>query len=75
MEADNAVLDVGVGVELKKMQIDGENYCSQGVTKKGNKNKPYCFKCFTKGHIMTDCSAAICCDVCDSDSHVTKACP
>ena len=24
---------------------------------------------------MTECSAVICCDVCDSDSHVTKACP
>uniref|UniRef100_K3Z0T3 CCHC-type domain-containing protein n=1 Tax=Setaria italica TaxID=4555 RepID=K3Z0T3_SETIT len=37
------------------------------------KNKPYCYRCLTKGHINTECSTQISCDLCDT--HVTKACP
>ncbi|KAJ1255459.1 hypothetical protein BS78_K215100 [Paspalum vaginatum] len=41
----------------------------------GKQNKPYCYRCFTKGHAITVCSTVLCCDICDSDEHHTKACP
>lgn len=56
------------------MQIDGVKIPPVGPKPNG-KNKPLCFRCLTKGHVLTDCTAIISCDVCDSDSHVTKACP
>ncbi|KAJ1255125.1 hypothetical protein BS78_K284800 [Paspalum vaginatum] len=38
------------------------------------KNKPYCFRCLTKGHTAVNCQANILCDICGSEDHVTKAC-
>jgi hypothetical protein len=39
------------------------------------KGKPYCYRCLTKGHVNTECTTTISCGMCDSDNHVTKACP
>uniref|UniRef100_K3ZCU6 CCHC-type domain-containing protein n=1 Tax=Setaria italica TaxID=4555 RepID=K3ZCU6_SETIT len=39
------------------------------------KNKPYCYRCLTKGHINTQCTTQISCALCVTDTHVTKACP
>ncbi|KAJ1255690.1 hypothetical protein BS78_07G089300 [Paspalum vaginatum] len=38
------------------------------------KNKPYCYKCLTEGHKITECTTVLSCDMCGSDEHVTKAC-
>jgi len=56
------------------MQIDVVKIPPVGPKPYG-KNKPLCFRCLTKGHVLTECTAIISCDVCDSDNHVTKACP
>ena len=44
---------------------------------KGNqksKNKPYCFRCYTKGHTINECTTLLKCDICFGD-HVKKVCP
>ncbi|WVZ93689.1 hypothetical protein U9M48_039650 [Paspalum notatum var. saurae] len=45
---------------------------------KGGKNKtskPYCYRCFTKGHVISVFTTVLCCDMCDENDHATKACP
>ena len=39
-----------------------------------NKNKPYCFRCYTKGHTINECTTILKCDICFGD-HVKKVCP
>ncbi|KAJ1268671.1 hypothetical protein BS78_07G152400 [Paspalum vaginatum] len=38
------------------------------------KHKPYCYRCLTKGHTVTNCQASILCEECGSEDHITKAC-
>jgi hypothetical protein len=45
---------------------------AQGAKK--SKGKPFCYRCHTKGHVLSVCTAVICCDICDGE-HITKACP
>jgi len=71
---ENAGDGVFENADVAAMQIDNES--SAIAPKKGSgKNKPFCFRCLTKGHVMNDYKTPICCDMCDSDTHVTKACP
>lgn len=58
-----------------KSNIQTEVSNPSQVTGKGKIKPPYCYRCLTKGHVMSDCTTVICCEVCDSDDHVTKACP
>jgi hypothetical protein len=41
---------------------------------KKSKGKPYCYRCHTKGHTISVCTALLSCDICFGD-HVTKVCP
>lgn len=41
----------------------------------GPKNKNYCHKCCTKGHVMADCIAMLSCQICEGDDHVVAKCP
>ncbi|EEE62954.1 hypothetical protein OsJ_17761 [Oryza sativa Japonica Group] len=34
-----------------------------------------CSKCAQKGHVVADCTIEVCCDICNSDSHVNHRCP
>ena len=71
---ENAGDGVFENADVAAMQIDNESGAI--APKKGSgKNNPVCFRCLTKGHVMNDCKTPICCDMCDSDTHVTKACP
>ncbi|CAN6175788.1 unnamed protein product [Urochloa humidicola] len=63
--------DDGTTVGKDKQQAE---ILAQGVVKVGGK-KPYCYRCLTKGHINTECTTQIHCDICVTDTHVTKACP
>ncbi|KAL6604814.1 hypothetical protein ACP70R_042758 [Stipagrostis hirtigluma subsp. patula] len=36
--------------------------------------KPYCFRCFTKGHTMQECTAVLSCDICGRTDHATDRC-
>jgi hypothetical protein len=75
LAAGSSGTGVGAMQESDKMHIDGE-IVTQGAIKGSGKNKPpYCFRCLTKGHVMTECTTTLCCVVCDGDDHVTKACP
>lgn len=42
--------------------------------KQKSKGKPYCFRCYTKGHTLDDCTVLLCCDLC-FENHVLKNCP
>ena len=71
---ENAGDGVFENADVAAMQIDNESGAI--APKKGSgKNKPFCFCCLTKGYVMNDCKTPVCCDICDSDTHVTKACP
>lgn len=41
---------------------------------KQKSKKPYCYRCRTKGHVNTECTVVLFCDVCHGD-HAKKACP
>lgn len=41
----------------------------------GPKNKNYCHKCCTKGHVMADCTPMLSYQICEGDDHVTAKCP
>jgi hypothetical protein len=47
---------------------------SSGHGTKKPKGKPFCYRCHTKGHTITVCTAVLSCDICYGD-HVTKVCP
>jgi hypothetical protein len=42
--------------------------------RKKRKKKPFCYRCYTKGHVNTECTAELFCEVCHGD-HVKKAYP
>ena len=44
----------------------------QGTYK--SKGKPFCYRCHTKGHTISVCTAILCCDICYGH-HVKKVCP
>ena len=57
-------------------KIDAQNIDDQVLLGTSNsKEKPYCFRCLTKGHILTESIMIIRCGMCDSDKHVTNVCP
>lgn len=49
--------------------------CHAGTSKVVGNKKTYCYRCLTKGHINTECTTQIRCDICVSNTHVTRACP
>ena len=42
---------------------------------KGSGKPPYCYRCYTKGHKMEDCSTKLYCDICDCNEHAMERCP
>ncbi|KAJ1259458.1 hypothetical protein BS78_10G157000, partial [Paspalum vaginatum] len=52
----------------------GVDNLTRESSKSGKKN-PYCYRWFTKGHVSVVCTTVLCCEICDSVEHVTKACP
>ncbi|KAJ1282618.1 hypothetical protein BS78_03G065900 [Paspalum vaginatum] len=61
----------GASSPLSPAPEDRSQESSKGVGKKN----PYCYRCFTKGHVSVVCTTVLCCGICDSAEHVTKACP
>jgi len=59
-------LEVGAATQEPETSLQGANK---------SKNKPYCYRCHTKGHVYAMSTAIISCDICESDAHVTKICP
>lgn len=57
-------------------QMPGDLY-NRGKAKVDNKGlgKPYCFRCYTKGHTMQECSSKLYCEICESKDHVATRCP
>lgn len=47
---------------------------SKAETKEGGGKSPYCYRCLTKGHIMTECTVEEFCEVCASKDHVKARC-
>lgn len=47
------------------------------VKSEDNKNSKskFCFHCFTKGHVNTECQASVYCKICESEEHVKQKCP
>ncbi|KAJ1275894.1 hypothetical protein BS78_05G171000 [Paspalum vaginatum] len=60
--------------EQKSTPMEVDNLTRDSSKGCGKKN-PYCYRCFTKGHVASVCTTVLCCEICDSDEHVTKACP
>jgi hypothetical protein len=57
---------------VNKVPSDVPESSIQGAPK--SKGKPYCYRCHTKGHTISECTAILSCDICYGD-HVTKVCP
>ncbi|TVT98286.1 hypothetical protein EJB05_56418, partial [Eragrostis curvula] len=48
----------------------------QAATKGSSGNKaPYCYRCYTKGHAIKDCTADCYCEIHDNNEHDTIRCP
>ena len=47
---------------------------AQGAMK-GSGKVPYCYRCYTKGHKMEDCTAELYCEICDCTEHAMTRCP
>jgi hypothetical protein len=75
MDGGSSSSDKGVvlATETTEMQIDSAQGDIKSKGKIKNK-KPHCFRCLTTGHKMEVCKTIICCDLCDDNDHVTKAC-
>lgn len=41
---------------------------------KGSGKLPYCYRCYTKGHKLTECTAKLYCDICDCVEHARERC-
>lgn len=52
----------------------GEVPESSNQGKPKGKGKPFCYRCHTKGHTISECTVILCCEIC-CDDHVTKLCP
>lgn len=37
--------------------------------------KPYCYRCYTKGHTMQECLSKFYCEICESEDHIAARCP
>lgn len=37
--------------------------------------KPYCYRCYTKGHTMQECLSKFYCEICESEDHIVARCP
>ena len=42
---------------------------------KGSGKPPYCYRCYTKGYKMEDCSTKLYCEICDCNEHAMERCP
>jgi hypothetical protein len=47
----------------------------QAVNKHSSGKGSYCWRCYTKGHSITDCSAEMYCPICDCNEHMKTCCP
>lgn len=47
----------------------------EGFVDAPKNNKSYCHRCYGKGHVMSECSAALFCEVCGTDTHIKHKCP
>jgi len=54
------------------IQCDAPESSQKGNQK--SKGKPYCYRCHTKGHTISVCTAVLSCEICYGD-HVKKVCP
>jgi hypothetical protein len=71
---ENAKAEEEDGIVLKKnteiveSSAQGETSAIKGI------NKPYCHRCFSKGHVKEDCAALPVYDICSSQSHLKPRC-
>lgn len=56
------------------MRLGKLRFQSHPFREKKGKGKPFCYRCHTKGHTISECNVPISCDICYGD-HVTKICP
>lgn len=47
----------------------------EGFVDAPKNNKSYCHRCYGKGHVMSECSTALFCEVCGTDTHIKHKCP
>lgn len=47
----------------------------EGSLEAPKNTKGYCHRCYGKGHVMSDCSAKLLCEVCGTDTHIKLKCP
>ena len=56
-----------------KAKVD--NQLSVHVGGKGINKNPYCYRCYTKGHTLQECTSKFYCEVCESEDHIGSRCP
>lgn len=57
----------------KKITVNKEK---EGTKEEGKLNsKGYCHRCYGKGHVMSECTAELFCEVCGTDTHIKLKCP
>jgi hypothetical protein len=67
--------------DKKRMEKQDENVIVQDAIKitpgiEAPKGKPkWCFRCRTKGHATTECTAILFCNICEGGDHVAATCP
>ncbi|EEE53217.1 hypothetical protein OsJ_36111 [Oryza sativa Japonica Group] len=60
---------------IRNLEQQGEvNKGKAKVEVKGS-GKPYCYRCYTKGHTMQECSSRFYYEICESEDHVASRCP
>jgi hypothetical protein len=72
----NAVLTQSTALPGSSI-ADGSSDVPESSQKGGfqkSKGKPYCYRCHTKGHTISVCTAVLSCEICFGD-HVKKVCP
>ena len=62
-----------LGSNSAVIMSDVPELSQKGGTQK-SKGKPYCYRCHTKGHTISVCTAVLSCELCFGD-HVKKICP
>ncbi|KAL6658809.1 hypothetical protein ACP70R_002849 [Stipagrostis hirtigluma subsp. patula] len=67
-QKDHAI-ETGVAVDIPESSNQAAKRENQG-----QKQKPYCYRCLTKGHALTGCTTVLRCDICFSNDHLTTKC-
>lgn len=78
---DHKQVSANAGPLLPSASAKGEKKNTVNKEKEGTKeegklnSKGYCHRCYGKGHVMSECTAELFCEVCGTDTHIKLKCP